>query len=159
MFEQKFAFSLVVFCSHAAIWFWFLLFFQLFGFFGSDFFLNGFPNPFIVHSMPSFFVWTKFSFLAGDFFCSHAVFWHWFSVFLKKNFWFFQKWIFHSFIGRIRSSLRYSLWKLFELYVWTCPVMFFRFCSGNLKWFKIVSQLIWYQKSVDKCCLAETAKW
>ena len=43
MFEQKFAFSLVVFCSHAAISLGFLLFFR---FFGSDVFLNGFPNPF-----------------------------------------------------------------------------------------------------------------
>ena len=51
MFEQKFAFSLVVFGSLAAISFWFLLFFQ---FFGSDFFLFGFPNPFIVLSWPSF---------------------------------------------------------------------------------------------------------
>ena len=41
----------MVFCSHAAISLWFLLCFQ---FFGSDFFLNGFPNPFIVHSKPIF---------------------------------------------------------------------------------------------------------
>ena len=42
-----------------------------------DFLLNGFPNPFIVHSSPSFFVWTSFPFLA----CGQAAFWHWFSVF------------------------------------------------------------------------------
>ena len=36
----------------AAISLWFLLFF--FQFFGSDFFLNGFLNPFIVQSGPSF---------------------------------------------------------------------------------------------------------
>ena len=53
MFEQKFAFSIVVFCSHAAISLWFLLFFQ---FFGSDFFLNGFSNPFIVRFRSSFLV-------------------------------------------------------------------------------------------------------
>ena len=51
MFEQKFGFSVVVFCSHAAISLRFLLFFQ---FFGSDFFLNGFPNPFTAHSRASF---------------------------------------------------------------------------------------------------------
>ena len=51
MFEQKFAFSIVVFCSHAAISVWFLLFFR---FLELDFFLNGFPNPFIVRSRPSF---------------------------------------------------------------------------------------------------------
>ena len=50
VFERKFAFSLV-FCSHAAISIWFLLFFQ---FFGSDCYLNGFLNPFIVHFGPSF---------------------------------------------------------------------------------------------------------
>ena len=60
MFEQKFAFSLVVFCSHAAISLWFLLFCR---FFGSDFFLNGFPNPFIVRSRSSFlfFPWSFFT--------------------------------------------------------------------------------------------------
>ena len=73
MFEQKFAFSLVVFCSHAAISLWFLLFFR---FFRSDFFLNGFSNPFIVLS---------------------------------------------------RSSFLFSQWKFFELYVRTCPAMFFYF--------------------------------
>ena len=50
MFEQKFAFPLVVFGSHAAISLWFLLVF--FQFSGSEFFLNDFPNPFIVHSRP-----------------------------------------------------------------------------------------------------------
>ena len=50
MSEQKFALSLVVFCSHAAISLWFLLFFR---FFGSDFFLNGFPNSLIVRSRSS----------------------------------------------------------------------------------------------------------
>ena len=54
MFEPKFGFSVVVFCSHAAIslYCFFLLFFR---FFGSDFFLNGFPNPFTAHSRPSLF--------------------------------------------------------------------------------------------------------
>ena len=56
MFEQKFAFSLVVFSSHAAISYWFFTNFSVF--FGSDF-LNAFLNPFIVHSMPSFFCWNQ----------------------------------------------------------------------------------------------------
>ena len=51
MFEQKFAFSLVIFCSYAAISLGFLLFFQ---FFGSDFFSKWFSNPFIVRSGSSF---------------------------------------------------------------------------------------------------------
>ena len=51
MFEQKFTFSQMVFCSHAAVSLWFLLFFR---FCGSDFFLNGSPNPFIVRSRSSF---------------------------------------------------------------------------------------------------------
>ena len=51
MVEQKFGFSIVVFCSHAAISLLFLLFFR---FFGSDFFLNSFPNQFTAHSGPSF---------------------------------------------------------------------------------------------------------
>ena len=52
VFGQKFAFSLVVFCSNAAISLRFLLFF--FQFFGLDLFLNGFSNPFIVRSRSSF---------------------------------------------------------------------------------------------------------
>ena len=64
LFEQYFAFSLVVFCSHAEISLCFLLFFQ---FFRSDFFLNGFSNPFIVSFSPSFFVLTELSFLANGF--------------------------------------------------------------------------------------------
>ena len=55
MVEQNFAFSLVVFCSHAAISLWF-------EFFGSDVFLNGFPNPFLVHSRPSFLLESTFYF-------------------------------------------------------------------------------------------------
>ena len=57
MLEQKFAFSLVVSCSHAAILLWFLLFFQ---FFGSD--LNGFPSPFLVHSRPGFLLESNLNF-------------------------------------------------------------------------------------------------
>ena len=57
MFEQKFAFSLVSFCSHAAISLRFLLFFR---FFESDF-LKGFPNRLIAHSRPSFLFEPNFS--------------------------------------------------------------------------------------------------
>ena len=51
MFEQKFAFSLVVFlctCGNFT-----LIFTVLFDFLDRIFFLNDFPNPFIVHSRPS----------------------------------------------------------------------------------------------------------
>ena len=58
MFEQKFAFSLVA--LHIRQFnFDFLLFFL---FFGSIFFLNSFPNPFIVHSRPSFLLEQNFQF-------------------------------------------------------------------------------------------------
>ena len=41
----------------------FTLMFTVFRFFGSVFFLNGFPNPFIVHSLPGFFLFeTNFRF-------------------------------------------------------------------------------------------------
>ena len=42
--------------------------FYFFRFFGSDFFLNGFPNPFTAHSWPSFLFELNFSFLASGFF-------------------------------------------------------------------------------------------
>ena len=64
MFEQKFAFSLIVLKK---------LFFVLMRkfhldfhrFFWIGFFLNGFPNPFIVHFRSSFLFRTKLSFLAS----------------------------------------------------------------------------------------------
>ena len=68
MFEQKFNFLLVVFGSHAAISLWFSMFCRLFG---SDFFLNGFPIPFIVLSTPSFLFEPDFHFSLVVF-CSHA---------------------------------------------------------------------------------------
>ena len=64
VFEQKFGFSVVVFCSHAAISLFFLLFFR---FFGSDFFLTGFPNPFTAHSRPKFLFELNFHFSLGVF--------------------------------------------------------------------------------------------
>ena len=45
MFEQKFAFSLVVFCVHMRQFHF--DFYRFFSIFGLDFFLNGFPSPFI----------------------------------------------------------------------------------------------------------------
>ena len=55
VFEQKFAFSLEDFCSHAALWHWFFIVF-FFKFFWSDYFLNGFHNSIIVHSWSSFYL-------------------------------------------------------------------------------------------------------
>ena len=78
VFEQKFAFSLVVFlftCGN------FTLIFTVFSIFWIGFyFLNGFPNPFIVPSRPSFL---------------------------------------------------FSQWNFFELYVRTCPAMFFFISSSR----------------------------
>ena len=51
MFEQKLAFSVVVFFTCGNLTVIFTVFFQLFG---SVFFLNGFPNPFIVRSRSGF---------------------------------------------------------------------------------------------------------
>ena len=65
MFEQKFAFSLVVFCSHAAISFWFLLFFR---FFGLNFLLNGVSGSLIVHSRPTYLLEQNFHFSLVVFF-------------------------------------------------------------------------------------------
>ena len=48
MFDQNFVFSVVAFCSHAAISLWCLLFFQFFG----SAFLSGFPNRLVVQSRP-----------------------------------------------------------------------------------------------------------
>ena len=73
MFECRFYSSLFLWhlwrfrvhnsCSHAAISLWFLQFFR---FFGSDFFLNGFPNPFRVRS------WSSFLFSQWKFFELYA---------------------------------------------------------------------------------------
>ena len=59
MFEQKFGFSVVVFLFTCGNFTRFLLFFR---FFGSDFILNGFPNPFTAHSRPSFLFELNFHF-------------------------------------------------------------------------------------------------
>ena len=70
MFEQKFAFSLVVFCSHAAISRFTVFFFN---FLDPIFFLNGFPNPFMLHSRPYFLFEPNFLFSLVVF-CSNAAF-------------------------------------------------------------------------------------
>ena len=56
MFKQKFAFSLVVFVHIPQFQFDFYCFFD---FLDQIFFLNCFPNPFIVHSRPRFFFLTS----------------------------------------------------------------------------------------------------
>ena len=69
-FEQKFAFSLVVFlftCGN------FTLIFTVFSIFLIGFFLNGFRNPLIAHSRPSFLCEPNFHF-SLVLFCSHAAF-------------------------------------------------------------------------------------
>ena len=70
VFEPKIAFSPVVFlftCGNLT------LIFTAFRFFRSHFLLNGFPNPFIVHSRPSFLFEPNFHFLLVVF-CSLAAF-------------------------------------------------------------------------------------
>ena len=71
VFEQKFGFSVVVFCSHAAISLWFFL--LSFQFFGLVFFLNGFSTAFTAHSRPSFLFELNFKILLVIF-CSHEAF-------------------------------------------------------------------------------------
>ena len=135
MFEQKLAFSLVFFCSHAAISLWFLLFFR---FFRSDFFLNSFPNPFIVHSGPIFFILTKLTFLASCFLFTYGI------LILILFFLNFLLWVFFrngfpsAHIDHSRSNFLFSHWKLFELYVRTCPAMFFVSLSNALFRFTFV---------------------
>ena len=73
MFEQKFGFSVLVFlftCGNFNLMF--TVFF--FRFFGSHFFLNGFPNSFTAHSRPSFLFELIFLFSLVVFFGSHAAF-------------------------------------------------------------------------------------
>ena len=113
-------------------WLFILILFYcfFFRFVGSDFFLNGFSNPFIVHTRPSFLFEPNFHFSLAVF-CSHAAFLHWFSVvflfFLSD---FFSKWWFsqytHSPFWYNFFVFVYSM-KFFELYVRTCLAMFFTF--------------------------------
>ena len=59
VFEQKLTFSLMVFCSHAAIS---LRYFTVFSISWIGVFLNGFPNPFFVHFRPRFLFEPNFHF-------------------------------------------------------------------------------------------------
>ena len=89
------------FCSHAAISLWFLLFFR---FFGSNFFLNGFPNPFTAHSRPSFLFELNFHFSLMVFF--HMRHFDIDFLFLFSYFWsvFFLNGFLNSLIVHSRSS-------------------------------------------------------
>ena len=102
---------------------WFSL---LFRFFGSEFYLNGFPNPFIVHSRNSFFLIELNYFFLQVFFVlftcgiltmSFCFFSTFISNFLRNG---FPK----SLEVRSRSRFSFSQWKFFELYIRKCPAMF-----------------------------------
>ena len=124
VFEQKFAFSLLVFCWHAAISPWFLLFFR---FLGLDF-LNGFPTPFIGLV---FLFETKFHFSLVVF-CSHMGISLWFSVFAIFFLIFFLNCAPNSLLVRSRTSFLFSQWKFVELYVRTWPAIFFSKISSHI---------------------------
>ena len=130
VFEQKFGFSVVVFCSHAAISLWFLLFCR---FFGSDNFLSGFPNPFTAHFRPSFLFETYFDFslMVFLFTCgSLTLIFCFFNCFLEMVF------PIHSVCSW--SNFLSSQWKFFELSVRNCAAMFF-FTSSNKNFFRFTS--------------------
>ena len=98
------------------------LIFTFFYFLDRVFFLNGFPNSIKSSFWALVFVCTKFLFLASGFLT------HFLKNFLKKFFiWFFRNGFPNSFIVRFRSSFLLGQWKFFELYVRTCPAMFFYF--------------------------------
>ena len=118
----------------------FTLIFTVSSIFGSDFFLNGFPNPFMVHYTPIYLFEINFHFSLVVF-CSHVAFSHWFSVFLKiLCTWFFLNGFPNSLIVHFRSGIFCSQWKFFELYFRTCPAMFLKYkenfnCIGALCFF------------------------
>ena len=120
---KKFAFSLVVFYSHVAISFWFYLVFRSF--------LNGFPNPFIMYSRTRFLFQQNFHFPLVVFFHMR----HFDIGFLFFFFWFNFLEMGNSFPNSLivlsRSGFLFSQWKFFELYIRTCPDMFF-YNSKNL---------------------------
>ena len=134
VFEQKFGFSVVVFWSHAAISLWFLLFFR---FFGSEFFLNGFPNPFTALSRPSFLF--ELNFHSPMVFCSHAAFWHCFFFWFFSYFliWFFKNGFLNSLV--VHSSSSFSVYSMKILWIvrqdLSCYVFLFRrhdFCYNHM---------------------------
>ena len=139
LFEQKFGFSVVVFCSHAAISIWFLLFFR---FFGSDFFLNGFPNPFTAHSRPSFLFELNFNFSLVVFLFTCGILRLFFFVFFLIFWSDFLKMVFsiHSILGLV---FLLSQWKFIELYVRTCPAIFFYFVEFALPILPLFRHFAW----------------
>ena len=101
-----------------------LIFTVFFRFLGSDFYLNSFPNPFIVCYMPRFFsVWAKGHFIASDFFVRMRHFDIDFFLSFRSDF--FGNGFPKSLLVRYGSIFLFSQWKFVELYVRTCPVMFF----------------------------------
>ena len=127
MFEQQFAFSLVVFlftCGNFSL---------ILTVFWIGFLLTCFPNPFIDHYRPSFLFVPNFHFSLVAF-CSHAAFWHWFSVFLSK---FFRNGFPNSLIVRSRSSFFVYSMKIFWIVRQdlSCYVFLFRrldFCYDHM---------------------------
>ena len=75
-------------------------------------------------------VWTKIRFIGSGFLFTCGNFTLIFSVFRFFVSDFFLNGFSNPFIVRSRSSFLLSQWKLFELYVRTCPAMFF-FTSSN----------------------------
>ena len=116
----------MVFCSH-----FHSDFYCFFDFLDRIFFLNSFSNPFTAHSGPSFLLESKLhislvvfvlpSSILALIFCFFFVF---LLIFLRNRFP-------NSLIVRSRSSSLLSQWKFFELYVRTCPAIFFT--SSNKK--------------------------
>ena len=76
-------------------------------------------------------VWTKIRFLASGFLFTCGNFNLIFTVFSI----FFLNGFSNPFIVRSRSSFLFSQWKLFELYVRTCPAMFFLRSVHSFSWF------------------------
>ena len=80
VFEQRFAFSLVVFCSHAAFWYWFFPFAIIFGKI-LTYDVTTTSNLLLVHSFMQFQLncvrYVIFHSFWSEFFCSFAWFSFW----------------------------------------------------------------------------------
>ena len=106
---------------HAANSLWFLLCFR---FLGSDFFLIRVSSPLIVPSRPIFWFEPNFQFSLVFFLFKCGLlklifcFFYFLSDFLRNRFP-------NSLIVFSRSIILLREWKFFELYVMTCPAMFF----------------------------------
>ena len=112
-----------------------------FRFFGWDFFHNGFANPFIVHSRPSFFWLNQFHFSASGFLFTCC-------ILNLISFYFFDLIFINGFPSSLivptRSGLLFNQWKFFELYVRTCPAMFFLFIQFWPIDIFIIEKCEWY---------------